>query len=326
MIKRIDPHVHCRGRKEDYKESFTHIIELAESQGVYKIFAMPNTNPPIVRRADVEEYLGKVPAAYEGRVSVYMGVTANENQLREAMDCIDDLKEVVGLKGFWGSSTGQLLVGTPAEQSLVYKALVEGGYKGVLAGHCEDEDIIKKNKEKWDVSRPITHGLARPKIAEITSVKNQISMAEAAGFKGKLYICHASCPESVEAVSEAKRRGLINAFCEVTPHHVLLNEKEMEHPIAGRFFKINPPLRSKEDQEALIAKVLLGEVDTCGSDCAAHAIADKMDRKKDPPSGYPSLIIYDESLDFLRQRGLPEERIDAMTYYNIKEIFGDKAA
>ena len=323
MIKRIDPHEHLRGRKEDYKESFTHAIELAESQGIFTVFAMPNTIPPIVRRVDVEEYLKLVPKAYEGRVGVYMGVTADPSQLREAMDCFDDFDEVKGLKMFPGSSTGSLLVEKPEDQLRAYSTCHKGGYKGVFAVHGEDEDIIKRNKALWDPTRPITHGLARPKAAETTSIANQIFAANQAGFEGTLYICHVSCPESIDIINSAKRIGR-KVVCEVTPHHILWNEKKLEHPDAGRIFKTNPPLRKEEDRKGVVEMVLQGMVDCVGSDHAPHAITDKMDEEKDPPSGFPSLIIHKKARDYLQRMGMKEEQIDAMTCGNIKRIFGRK--
>jgi len=111
--------------------------------------------------------------------------------------------------------------------------------------------------------------------------------------------------------------------CGVTPHHLLWNEENMRQP-DGMLYKMNPPLRAKEDVQALLIRLKEGSIDWIETDHAPHAVGEKLF----PPyiSGYPSLYIYKDLLDILRARGMKEGQIDDMTYYNIKKAFGHKVA
>jgi dihydroorotase len=317
---RIDPHVHCRDGVQSYKETIAHVLKVADEQGVYAVFDMPNTDPPIIRKVDVEARLKYVPKSGEGRYFLYVGATADEGQLREAVKCYDEFSEVVGIKMFAGSSTGDLAIINEKEQMGVYSALAETGYRGVLAVHCEKEDRLRP--KAWDTRKPITHCRARPVDAEIASVDDQIRFAKEAGFEGNLHICHTTCPKVVRMVEEARKEMRIT--CGVTPHHMLWIENMMDRP-EGALYKMNPPLRSREIVEGLRIRVLGGKVDWIETDHAPHALGEKL-HTSCPPSGYPSLYIYKEFLRILKEKGMKDEQIDAMTYHNIKKAFGHKVA
>ncbi len=322
----IDPHVHCRDGSQNYKETIAHVLKLAERQGVVKVFDMPNTDPPITYKCDVEKRLKFVPEGEEGRYFLYMGVTTNQQQLSEAVKCYDVFPEVVGLKMFAGSSTGNLLVAEEREQREVYLRLAEMSYVGVLAVHCEKES--KMDNSAWDPYSPASHCFARPRQAEIASVNDQIKFALDAGFQGNLHICHVTCAEAVDAVNEAK--GEMKITCGVTPHHARWDYdkiKKLPYP-EGLIYKMNPPLRGCEDVQRLRMRLLGGKIDWIETDHAPHALGEKL-HSEDPsktPSGYPSLCMYAEFLNILRKKKMSEELIDAMTYHNIVKAFGHKVA
>ena len=326
MKVRIDPHVHCRDGSQNYKETIAHVLQIATQQGVDKVFDMPNTDPPICYRKDVEERLKLVPKDEEGRYFLYMGVTTNEAQLKEAVRCYDVFPEVVGLKMFAGSSTGNLLVAEEEEQREVYLRLADMSYVGVLAVHCEKESEM--DNSAWDPENPISHCRARPKRAEIASVNDQIRFALDAEFEGNLHICHVTCAESVDAVNAAKKENL-RITCGVTPHHARWDSGMMHTVPAslGVIYKMNPPLRCREDVKRLQKRIGGGKVDILESDHAPHG-EEKLHPKdpSKPPSGYPSLHEYANTLNILRANGMTGELIDAMTYYNIKKAFSPKVA
>ena len=197
----IDPHVHCRDGKQRYKETIEHVFEIAERQGVEKIFDMPNTDPPILYESDIQERLKLIPKSQKENDFLYIGATADDKQLRGAVRCYNDYKEVVGIKLYAGKSIGDLAVISIKEQKKVYKILSDLEYKGVIAVHCEKESCLKP--DLWNPLNPITHSFARPKEAEIESVKDQIKFSRETGFNGILHIVHVSCPESVELIDEA---------------------------------------------------------------------------------------------------------------------------
>ena len=160
---------------------------------------MPNTAPPLTRRREIEKRLSLADSAIKDLTisffhGVYAGVTDEEDQLKEIVTVYRELfPRVVGLKMFAGHSTGRLGLVTEAEQRRVYQTLTGLEYTGVLAVHCEKESCM--HPEKFDPSRPWTHGTARPAEAEVRSVEDQIAFARDAGFTGLLHICHVSVPE-----------------------------------------------------------------------------------------------------------------------------------
>ena len=314
----IDPHVHCRDGKQAYKETIKHVLEIAKEQGVEKIFDMPNTDPPILREKDVLERLKLVPEEQKGNYFLYIGATSDENQLKEAVTCYEKYKEVIGIKLYAGKSVGDLAVIEIESQKRVYRALAALEYKGVIAVHCEKEEFLKNNV--WDASNPITHSYARPKEAEIESVKDQIEIAKKEGFEGILHICHVSCPESVELIREARKEMKIT--CGVTPHHIMWDNRIMKGA-EGLIYKMNPPLREENDVVELRKRMKEGKIDWIETDHAPHAVNEKLS----PPymSGYPSLNIYREFTEnFLVNMGMNSEQIKKMTQDNIYGIFSNK--
>ncbi len=318
---RIDPHAHLRGGNQSHKETISHAFEVAESQGVDVLFDMAaNTDSPTISLNGVDERLALVPEKYRRGYFLWLGLTSKIEQIEEAVTGFQAYKEVIGLKLFAGKSVGDLAVVSVHEQRLVYETLVREGYPGVLAVHCEKESLLKP--ELWDPRNPISHSRARPKEAEIESIKDQISLVKETDFAGTLHICHISCPESVELVDAARKQGM-RITCGVTPHHLLYTQ-EMQQGSGGLIYKTNPPLREMADVEALRYCVLRGEIDWIETDHAPHAVGEKIF----PPyylSGFSSLYLYQELVeDFLPKFGISKSRIDEMTYWNIVRVFGDK--
>ena len=314
---RIDPHVHCRDGKQAYKGTIEETIELALEQGIEIIFDMPNTDPPILNREDVKQRLELVPSNRESNYCLYVGLTANKKQIKEALKCYEEFDEVIGLKLFAGKSVGSLAVIDEEEQKMIYKTLAGSGYMGVIAVHCEKEKYI--DASIWDPVNPISHSLARPKKAEIESIKDQIKFAKHANFKGILHIVHITCAESVELVEKARKEMKIT--CGVTPHHLMWDNKKLEESV---FYKMNPPLRSREDVEKLREKLQEGKIDWIETDHAPHTMEEKMS----PPnmSGVPSLHQH----KYLVKVFLPiilemiDEEIEKLIFYNIYKTFKEK--
>ena len=314
----IDPHVHCRDGKQSYKETISHVFEIAEKQGIEKIFDMPNTDPPILHENDIRKRLKLVPKNRREDYFLYLGATSDKNQLEEAVECYDKYREVIGIKMYAGRSVGNLALISEEEQREVYQVLSSIGYKGVLAVHCEKEDYLKP--ELWKPAVPITHSYARPKEAESHSVKDQIKFAKEAKFNGILHIVHISCPESVELVSNERKKMKIT--CGVTPHHILWSNEMLERP-DGLLYKTNPPLRNRKDVEILREQLKKGEIDWIETDHAPHAIGEKLFYPY--LSGFPSLYLYKNFIEkFLPSIGIDKELIKKLTFENIYKIFKNK--
>lgn len=320
---RIDTHCHGRDGNQSDRGTIAEAFQLADRAGIKYLFDMAaNTNPPTLNSNDVRKRMLLCPQEYRGRYFLWVGLTVFPLQIVRAVQAYNDIERVVGLKMFTCESGSKDLVVDTPDQPKIYRALVEFGFEGVLAVHCEKVGLLKP--ELWNPQNPISHSLARPKEAEIESVREQIAFASNAGFgikRGTLYFCHLTCPESVGLVAEARKNG-IKVACEVTPHHLLYVDA-IQRCEGGISYKTNPPLRSLDDVRGLQMCVANGEIDCFGTDHAPHG---KRKMQLPYPSGFPSLTIYREVVDnFLPNvLGVSQEVIDAMTYGNIVKIFGPK--
>lgn len=311
---RIDPHVHFRDGEQSYKETIVHGLSVAREQGVDVVFDMPNTSKPILTKEDVEKRLSLVPKSERERYFLYIGATSNEKQLKDAVDLVVNVKEVIGVKMFAGKSTGDLAIIDEEKQRKVYSVLSKKKYKGVLAVHCEKEKYMN---DCFNPQKPYSHAISRPNIAEIESIKDQIRFAKESNFQGTLHICHVSCKESVDLIDKARKE--IKITCGVTPHHLHWDDSKLKGD-HGLLYKMNPPLRSKEDVKALQRYLKEGKIDWIETDHAPHAIGEKL--HSGYPSGYPSLYLYKKCVEnFLPSLGLSEKQIEDITFNNIIKAF-----
>lgn len=326
--KYIDPHVHCRDWEESGKTTIKDVMQLARSQGVVAIFDMPNTRPAVTTKAMVEMRLWTAESqnSSEGYYT-YIGVTSDMNQVRKAARVAMKNPKVVGIKMYAGTSTGDLSVINPDDQRRVYKTLKEEKYTGVITVHCEEESL--KRPDLWVPSNPATWNLAKPPEMEIVGVGNQIRFVKETGFQGHLHIAHASLPETVEMVWNA--RAFIKTSCEATPHHLTLSTDDMQTP-EGMMYKVNPPIRDRNSMLRLQRYLRDGKIDMIATDHAPHLPKEKTYDPSAQPgsymSGIRSLNNYASFINGLSEKGFPlvgdafpEELITRITYSNIKEVF-----
>ena len=323
-IKKIDTHVHFRDWSEDYKETIRGGSEKAAAQGIIAVGDMPNTKPPILWEEIVRERL-ELAAKERPLVKYFLwvGLTSKKNQIEEAVRVERKIPQVIGLKFYAGPTTGGLGTADEEEQKKIYDILSELNYRGVLAVHCEKKKELKP--ELWNPEKPWTHGEARPLRAEIEAVKDQIQFAKRANFRGNLHVCHASCQETLKMVLRAKLDGL-RTSCEITPHHLLLTEKQMRER-EGLRFKVNPPLRKTETVKGL-RKIFL-DLSKRGekwlwiaTDYAPHTLEEKLGPNS--PSGIADYSLYGQLLDWLKEKGLSPFEIERLTFHNIVKTFGEK--
>jgi len=309
----IDPHVHCRDWEQAYKETVKHALSVAEKAGFTAIFDMPNTKPPIdsrelaVKRLELAKR-AESPVFY----GLYMALTADPNQIKEAVETYNGLEQVVGFKLYAGHSVGRIGVIDESEQKRIYQTLAKENYQGVVVLHCEKESLIKD----WNPESPESHAMARPWQAEVESLKDQLNFAKEYGFKGTLHIAHTSVPQSVSIVNNEKD---LNVTCGVCPHHILLNYTAMKEGF-GVIMKMNPPLRPTGMNIELLELLKQGKIDWVETDHAPHTLKEKLD----PPymSGVTGLQKYPKFINWLRNAGLTEERMRDITFNNINKTFG----
>lgn len=312
-------HVHCRDEEQRQKTTIVEVLRLALLQGVGMIIDMPNPERPVIDRYRVWERLSLAPPNEKDRYRLYVGLTGDPAQILEALWCYANIPEVFGLKMFAGKSVGNLSVIDKFVQRMVYQILAEQNYRGVLALHCEKEELM--NAKIWDPSNPITHCWARPEVAEVGSVVDQIGFALGTGYKGRMHICHVSSPSSVVLVQEAKAMGL-RITCGITPHHLMFDESKM-FGADGLMYKMNPPLRSSRSVLRLWEQLLAGMIDVIETDHAVHTPEEKGEPRC--LSGYPSMELYSQfTTECLPSYGLTLDIIKALTRDNILKIFSDK--
>jgi len=319
----IDPHVHLRDDKQKTKETLFHGMLIGMGLGIEGFFDMPNTDPPLTNAARLRERIveGRNAARKVGEFTgnvpfygVYGGLTADAWQIIAMVRLYQqEFPAMVGLKLFAGHSTGNMGVVDEASQQLVYHTLAQQQYKGVLAVHCEKEALLQN--ALWDPLRPQTHSDARPAIAEISSVADQIAFAREAGFQGTLHICHISTAGSLALVCAARAQGM-RITCGATAHHALFNREAPGQD--GNRLKMNPPLRDEADRQAVFNGLLAGTVDWIESDHAPHTLQDKAAGA----SGIPGFVGTALLIGRLRQAGASEPLLRRVAGGRVCEVFG----
>ncbi|MGP1439278.1 MAG: dihydroorotase [Treponema sp.] len=314
----IDVHVHFRDGSQCEKETIKHGFSVAYKAGVLSCFDMPNTVPPLTTKKDILarlEFGQKMVEEVDQKAiyRIYVGLTNDIEQIRDMVQIYNELfPRVVGFKMFAGHSTGNMGILEKDMQRTVYNTLVDCGYKGVIAVHCEKTQEMKE--ELFDISKPETHSLARPIIAEVESIKDQIDLVRETGFKGHLHICHISTKDGVVIVKKAKEE-CIDISSGATAHHALLNDEA--YKTQRLFAKMNPPLRNEENRKAIFSALISGDIDWIESDHAPHTIKDKEAGASGIPGFAGTLLL----IQHLRKAGVSEEKLNALCGENANKVF-----
>lgn len=309
----IDPHVHLRDWKQAEKETVAHGLSVAKSCGFTHVFDMPNTNPPLTDRKTIQKRF-ELAEGIEGiTYHLWAGITADPKQIAEVVSVYRELyPRVVGLKMFFGQSTGNMGICDYETQLAVFRTLKELNYRGVVAIHAEKESLLQP--ERYIQGRFETHSLARPPEAEIESVRDAITIAERSGFEGTIHIAHVSTKGAIEEIVRA--RETMRVTMGVTPHHALFTVQDAaDH---DRYLKMNPPLRGEEDRKAVFASLLDGTATWMESDHAPHT----RQQKESGASGIPGFENMLLLIEALKKAGISETRLRELTYRNAAELFG----
>jgi dihydroorotase len=258
----IDLHCHLRQPGFEEKETIATGIRAAAKGGFTTVCCMPNTKPP-VDKAEVVEYVKSV-AAKEGMVRVLpIGCITKGRQGSELADFGE-----LSLSGVVAFSDD----GSPVtDSSIMRRALEYSQTSGLpIIDHCEDL-VFSQDGVMNEGSLATKLGLkAMPACAEESMVARDIRLARLAG--GRLHIAHVSTAGSVKLIRGAKEEGL-SITAEVTPHHLTLTEEAVVGYNTNA--KVNPPLRTAEDIEALILGLKDGVLDAIATDHAPHTAKDK---------------------------------------------------
>ena len=259
----FDPHVHLRTPGQEHKEDVETGARSAAAGGYCGVLAMANTEPPVSEPADVEALLADARAAAAVRVGFLATVT-------RAM-AGEELTEMASLleAGAAGFSDDGLPIRSARvlRRALQYQRLCGG----TIALHEEDPELSGDGvMHEGPVSASL--GLAGiPSVSEATMIARDAALAAYEG--ARIHVQHLSAAESVEAVRAAKAAG-VAISAEASPHHLCLTDEEVRSLDPNRF-KMNPPLRSERDRQALLEALRDGTIECIATDHAPHQPEEK---------------------------------------------------
>lgn len=272
----IDLHVHLREPGYEYKETVKTGSMAAASGGFTTICPMPNTKPAM----DSPEMLEQINEIIKKDAVVHVcpiGAVTKE----QAGSTVTKLAEMKQQGMVAISEDGKSVMRTDVYMEAMKKAAKE--HIPVFA-HCEDIDLVRggvmnEGKKSQELGLPgITNAV------EDVIVARDILMAKEAGVS--LHLCHCSTKDSVRLVKMAKEMGL-PVTAEVCPHHFTLSDEDIPKDDAN--YKMNPPLRSGEDVEALIEGLQAGIMDVISTDHAPHSDEEKQKSMLNAPFGIVGL-------------------------------------
>jgi dihydroorotase len=259
----FDPHVHLRTPGQEHKEDIETGSRAAAAGGYCGVLAMANTDPPVSTPADVEA----LREAAREAASVPVGFLATVSRGMEG----EELTEMGAIReaGAAGFSDDGLPIRSARvlRRALQYQQLCGG----TIALHEEDPELSGDGvMHEGPVSAAL--GLAGiPSVSESTMIARDAALAGYEG--GRIHVQHLSAAESVEAVRAAKAAG-VKISAEASPHHLCLTDEELRS-LDPRRFKMNPPLRTEADRQALIAGLRDGTIECIATDHAPHALEEK---------------------------------------------------
>lgn len=255
-----DVHVHLRQPGFSYKETIKSGTQASAHGGYTTVFSMPNLKPVPDSAEHLKEQLDIIKKDAVINVLPYGAITVGQNG-EELSDMEGMAKDVIAF-----SDDGR---GVQSEEMMKEAMLRAKALGKIIVAHCEDNSLLHGGYIHDGVyaSKHSHRGICSE--SEWKPIKRDIELCRQTGCA--YHVCHISCKESVELIRQAKAQG-VNVTCETGPHYLILTDEDLKED--GRF-KMNPPLRSKEDRQALIEGVLDGTIDMIATDHAPHSQEEK---------------------------------------------------
>ena len=255
-----DVHVHLRQPGFSYKETIKSGTQASAHGGYTTVFSMPNLKPVPDSAEHLKEQLDIIKKDAVINVLPYGAITVGQNG-EELSDMEGMAKDVIAF-----SDDGR---GVQSEEMMKEAMLRAKALGKIIVAHCEDNSLLHGGYIHDGVyaSKHSHRGICSE--SEWGPIKRDLELCKQTGCA--YHVCHISCKESVELIRQAKAQG-VNVTCETGPHYLILTDEDLKED--GRF-KMNPPLRSKEDRQALIEGVLDGTIDMIATDHAPHSQEEK---------------------------------------------------
>lgn len=255
-----DVHVHLRQPGFSYKETIKSGTQASAHGGYTTVFSMPNLKPVPDSAEHLKEQLDIIKRDAVINVLPYGAITVGQNG-EELSDMEGMAKDVIAF-----SDDGR---GVQSEEMMKEAMLRAKALGKIIVAHCEDNSLLHGGYIHDGVyaSEHSHRGICSE--SEWKPIKRDLELCRQTGCA--YHVCHISCKESVELIRQAKAQG-IDVTCETGPHYLILTDEDLKED--GRF-KMNPPLRSKEDRQALIEGVIDGTIDMIATDHAPHSQEEK---------------------------------------------------
>ncbi|MBU0465826.1 MAG: dihydroorotase [Proteobacteria bacterium] len=258
----IDIHVHLREPGHEYKETIESGLLAAARGGFTAVCSMPNTKPVNDNRQVTKFIINR--AKELGLSRVYPTGAITQGSLGNALAEIYDMK----LAGIVAVTDD----GKPLENPNMMRRALEycKGLNIPIFVHAEDLSLVDGGSMNEGFFATFWGIKGIPNAAESVMVVRDIALSELTG--ARVHFCHISTKESVEAIRQAKKRG-VNVTCETAPHYFTLTDADVKDYDTN--FKMNPPLRSEQDRQAVIGGLMDGTIDLIASDHAPHSVVEK---------------------------------------------------
>ena len=256
----VDVHVHLREPGFSYKETMSSGTQAAAHGGYTTVCAMPNLDPVPDSLPHLEQQLALIRRDAAIRVLPYGSIT--RGQLGEELSDMAAMAPYVAAF----SDDGR---GVQSEAQMRLAMETAKGLHKLIVAHCEDNSLLHGGYIH-DGAYARTHGhRGICSESEWVQIARDLELAKKTGCR--YHVCHISTKESVEIIRKAKAEG-VDVTCETGPHYLIMDDSDLQED--GRF-KMNPPLRSAEDRQALIAGIQDGTIDMIATDHAPHSQEEK---------------------------------------------------
>lgn len=304
-----DVHVHFREPGFSYKETIASGSAAAVHGGYTAVCTMPNLDPVPDSAEHLQVQLDAIKRGAAIKVLPYGAITVGEKGEKLA-----DM-EVMSDKVCAFSDDGKGV----QNDEMMREAMTAAKRLGkIIAAHCEDNSLLFGGYIH-DGEYAKAHGhRGISSASEYKQIERDLRLAEETGCA--YHVCHISTKESVELIRQAKARG-VNVTCETAPHYLVLCDEDMQED--GRF-KMNPPLRSREDKKALIEGIKDGTIDMIATDHAPHSAEEKVGGLEKSLMGVVGLetafpVLYTE---LVMKNIITLDRLVELMSFKPKERFG----
>ncbi len=254
-----DVHVHFREPGFSYKETIESGSAAAARGGYTAVLTMPNLNPVPDSAEHLKEQTDLIDSSALINVYPYGAITVG--QMGEQLSDMENMERAIAF-----SDDGRGVQSDDMMRAAMLKAKSLGK---MIVAHCEDNSLLRGGYiHDGDYAKAHGHrGICSE--SEWGPIQRDLELAKETGCA--YHVCHISTAESVELIRRAKAEG-VNVTCETAPHYLVMDDSYLEED--GRF-KMNPPLRSKSDREALLQGLVDGTIDMIATDHAPHSNEEK---------------------------------------------------